>query len=69
MESQQLVRVSNKGMEHYPNLLFTFMNYTCLKNVTTLPRYNFDKHEPNFGRAITEKARNQNVPYFPTSPN
>ena len=44
----------------------------CPKNVTNLPRYNCDEHEPiliTFGRNITDILRNQKILYFPTSPN
>ena len=44
----------------------------CLKNVPSLTCYNLDIHGSTttiFSTSVTEKVGNQNVLYFPTSPN
>ena len=55
-------------MFHQTALLCT----PCLKNVPPLTCYNLDIHGSItiiFGTRVTKKVGNQNVLYFPTSPN
>jgi len=59
-------------MYYSDNIENKMLRTPCLKNVSPLTCYNLDIHGSImiiFGTGVTEKVANQNVLYFPTSPN
>jgi len=61
------------GVELFASVSRYFVPWTlCLRNVPRLTCYNLDTDYSImivFGTNVTEKVGNQNVLYFPTSPN